>query len=70
MHSSMVLLAELRGSLDIEKGGALTQNLGDLHEYMTRCLVHANLNSDSASVDEVLGCSGKFAPPGPPLVRK
>jgi len=28
----VVLLAERRGSLDIEKGGALTQNLGDLYE--------------------------------------
>jgi len=50
----VVLLAERRGSLDIEKGGALTQNLGDLYEYMTRCVVHANLNSDSAAVGEVL----------------
>ena len=32
LHSSVVLLAELRDSLDIEKGGALTQNLGDLYE--------------------------------------
>jgi flagellar biosynthetic protein FliS len=48
LQSSLVLLAKPRGSLDIE-GGALTQNLGNLYEYMTRCLMRANLNSDSGS---------------------
>ena len=56
--------------LDIEKGGALTQNLGDPYEYMTRRLVHANLNSDSAAVGEVLGLLGEIRAAGPPLVRK
>jgi flagellar secretion chaperone FliS len=56
----VLLLAELRGSLDIEKGGALTQNLGDLYDYMTCCWVHANLNSDSAEVGEVLGLLGEI----------
>jgi flagellar secretion chaperone FliS len=40
----------VRGCLDIEKGGALTKNLSDLYEYMTRRLVHPNLNSDCAAV--------------------
>ncbi len=69
-HNSVVLLAKLRGSLDIEKGNALMRNLSDLYEYMTCRPVHANLNTDSAAVGEVLGCSGKFGSPGPPLLRK
>lgn len=55
LHSSVTLLAELRGSLDMHKGGSLAHNLSDLYEYMTRRLIHANLNDDAAAVSEVLG---------------
>lgn len=60
LHSSVVLLAELRGSLDLHKGGTLAQNLSDLYEYMTRRLVHANVNNDAAAVTEVLGLLGEI----------
>ena len=60
LHSSVVLLAELRGSLDLHKGGALAQNLSDLYEYMTRRLVHANVNNDATAVTEVLGLLGEI----------
>lgn len=55
LHSSVVLIAELRGSLNLEQGGSLAQNLSDLYEYMARRLLHANLNSDAAAVKEVAG---------------
>ncbi len=55
LHSSVILLAELRGSLNLQQGGALAQNLSDLYDYMARRLVHANLNSDAAAVKEVSG---------------
>jgi flagellar protein FliS len=55
LHSSVILLAELRGSLNLQQGGSLAQNLSDLYEYMARRLVHANLNSDVAAVKEVSG---------------
>lgn len=58
LHSTVLLLAELRGSLDINNGGSLAQNLSDLYEYMTRRLVHANLNNDTGAVSEVLGLLG------------
>lgn len=60
LHSSVVLLAELRGSLDLPKGGALAQNLSELYEYMSRRLVQANANNDAAAVAEVLGLLGEI----------
>jgi flagellar protein FliS len=60
LHSSVILIAELRGSLDLQKGGPLAQNLSDLYEYMTRRLMHANLNSDAAAVAEVLSLLGEI----------
>lgn len=60
LHSSVVLVAELRGSLDLQKGGTIAQNLSDLYEYMTRRLMHANLNSDAAAVAEVQGLLGEI----------
>lgn len=55
LHSSVTLLAELRGSLNMQQGGSLARNLSDLYEYMSRRLIHANLNSDGGAVAEVLG---------------
>jgi flagellar protein FliS len=60
LHSSVILIAELRGSLDLQKGGPLAQNLSDLYEYMTRRLMHANLNSDATAVTEVLNLLGEI----------
>lgn len=55
LHSSVVLLGELRGSLDLQTGGSLARNLSDLYEYMTRQLVHANASNDVAAITEVQG---------------
>ncbi len=60
LHSAVILIAELRGSLDLQKGGALAQNLSDLYEYMTRRLIAANLNNDTSAVAEVLGLLGEI----------
>ena len=59
LHSAVVLIAELRGSLDLEKGGELAQNLSDLYEYMARRLIQANLASDVGAITEVLGLLGE-----------
>jgi len=58
LHSSVVLLGELRGSLDMQKGGSLAQNLSDLYDYMVRRVMHANLNNDKAAISEVLSLIG------------
>lgn len=60
LHAAVVLIAELRGSLDLQKGGPLAQNLSNLYEYMTRRVMHANLNSDAAAVTEVLSLLGEI----------
>jgi flagellar protein FliS len=60
LHSAVILVAELRGSLDMQKGGPLAQNLSELYGYMTRRLIHANLNADVAAVTEVLSLLGEI----------
>lgn len=73
LHSSVILIAELRGSLDLKNGGQLAQNLSDLYEYMTRRLIHANLNDDVAAVGEVASLLGEVREAWaamPPQVRQ
>ena len=45
----------LRMSLDLEKGGDIAQNLGDLYEYMERQLLQANMTNEVELLDEVSG---------------
>lgn len=60
LHSAVILVAELRGSLNLKDGGALAQNLSDLYEYMTRRLIQANLESDAHAVSEVQSLLGEI----------
>lgn len=60
LHSAVILIAELRGSLNLQAGGPLAQNLSDLYDYMARRLIHANLNSDAAAVAEVHSLLGEI----------
>lgn len=55
LHSCVVLIAELRGSLNMAEGGELAQNLSNLYDYMVRQLLLANVESDANRVTEVLG---------------
>jgi len=55
LHSCVTLVAELRGSLNLARGGDLAQNLDSLYDYMTRRLLQANVQSDVAIVIEVSG---------------
>jgi flagellar secretion chaperone FliS len=60
LHSTVILIAELRGSLNLQNGGPLSQNLSDLYDYMARRLIQANLSSDAAVVAEVQSLLGEI----------
>jgi len=60
LHSAVTLLGELRGSLDLDKGGELARNLSDLYDYMVRRVLHANLNNDTGALGEVLSLLGEI----------
>ena len=53
LHSCVMIVGELRGSLNMSEGGPLAQNLSDLYEYMIRQLMLANAKSDASCVIEV-----------------
>jgi flagellar secretion chaperone FliS len=60
LHSCVVIITELRGSLNLAQGGPLAQNLDGLYDYMIRQLMLANLHSDTAKVAEVQGLLGEI----------
>ena len=53
LQRAVALVAELRGSLDHQNGGALAHNLDELYDYMARQLVRANVENRAALLDEV-----------------
>ena len=53
LQRAVTLIAELRGSLDHQKGGTLAHNLDELYDYMARQLIRANVENRSALLDEV-----------------
>jgi len=60
LHSCVTLVAELRGSLDLIRGGALAQNLSDLYEYIARRLLLANARDDVACLTEAMSLLGEI----------
>ena len=53
LHSCVLIIGELRGSLNLSEGGTLAQNLSDLYDYMIRQLMLANARSDAGLIIEV-----------------
>ena len=49
----MNIINGLRSSLDAEQGGEIALNLDALYDYMSRKLLHANVNNDIEALDEV-----------------
>jgi len=60
LHSCVRIIGELRGTLNLSEGGAIAQNLSDLYDYMSRRLLRANVESNVACIDEVLGLLGEI----------
>ncbi|HWG75737.1 MAG TPA: flagellar export chaperone FliS [Steroidobacteraceae bacterium] len=56
----MHIIGELRGSLNLEKGGELAHNLSDLYEYMLRQLLRANADNKVAYITEVASLLGEI----------
>jgi len=50
---SINIVAGLRSSLDVEKGGEIAANLDSLYDYMLHRLMLANARSDEEILDEV-----------------
>lgn len=53
ISSAISIIGGLRDSLDHEAGGKVSENLDSLYEYMSRCLIEANLNNDDTKLREV-----------------
>ncbi|AAZ97546.1 flagellar protein FliS [Thiobacillus denitrificans ATCC 25259] len=53
--ASHILVDGLRASLDLKQGGEIAQQLDSLYEYMNQRLMLANINNQTAPLEEVLG---------------
>jgi flagellar protein FliS len=53
LSKAIGIIGGLRDGLNMEVGGELSRNLGDLYDYMGRRLLEANLENDVAKVREV-----------------
>ncbi len=54
------ILGGLQGSLDMERGGDVANNLSNLYDYMMRRLVEANTVNDPAVLEEVSRLMGEI----------
>ncbi len=55
ISSALSIIGGLQGSLDLEKGGALAENLDGLYDYMQRQLFRATVDNDASLIAEVAG---------------
>lgn len=53
--ASHIILDGLRAALDMEQGGDIARQLDGLYDYMNKRLMLANLNNQTAPLEEVLG---------------
>lgn len=60
LSSCTTIIAELRGSLNLQEGGALAVNLSQLYEYMMRQLLRANVDNNGDCLREVASLLGEI----------
>ena len=53
LHTASSIIDELRGGLDLRRGGPLAANFDDLYDYLTRRLGAADRERDPQILDEV-----------------
>jgi flagellar protein FliS len=52
LHRAVTIVNELRASINLEQGGELAANLGDIYDYCGRILLKANLENSAEPLDE------------------
>jgi flagellar secretion chaperone FliS len=60
MSKAIALIGQLNGTLDMERGGQIAENLRALYEYMLNRLTLANATNDTRVVAEVSGLVAKI----------
>jgi flagellar protein FliS len=53
--ASSIILEGLRAALDVQQGGDVALQLDALYDYMTKRLMLAHINNQTAPLEEVLG---------------
>jgi flagellar protein FliS len=69
MGKAVRLIAQLDGTLDMERGGEIARNLRNLYVYMLNRLTAANVTNDAAIVAEVSQLVRKIKSGWDPIVR-
>jgi flagellar protein FliS len=54
LGQTTTIIGALQGSLDMERGGAVADNLNELYDYLSRRVFHANVHNDVDAVDEAV----------------
>ena len=54
INKACQIIVNLKGCLDLEKGGEVADNLDSLYDYVLRTLMEANRGNDAAKVKEVI----------------
>jgi flagellar protein FliS len=57
--AAMAIVDGLAGSLNLEAGGEVANNLAALYDYVGRRLLQANVESSAPMLDEVVGLLGQ-----------
>lgn len=52
LSKATLIVTELSSALDMEKGGEISANLRNLYTYVLQRLLYANLNNDTAALEE------------------
>lgn len=55
INKATQIIVNLKGTLDLEAGGELAENLDNLYDYMVRTLMQANRDNNAEQVTEVAG---------------
>jgi len=60
LSRALEALIELATSLDMENGGTIAANLGNLYAYMSRRLLQGSTGDTGAAIDEVLALANSL----------